>query len=436
METVNETTRRGFLKTAGVTAAGIAGATVAKSSVYAVAPPRAIGANDRITIGFIGCGGMGGGHIANFRSLAQQRNTQILAVCDPYLPRQESARQATGLPASAANKDYRRMLEMKDLDSVLIASPEHWHARQAIDAIAAGKHVYLQKPMTRHLEEAVALYRAVKASKSVVQVGSQAASDAKWHVAGKAVREGRIGNVVWGQGGYCRNVPDGEWNYGIDEGASPENLDWAMWLGPAPKVPFSKERYFRWRKYWDYSTGILSDLLPHVLHPLMIATGGGEYPARVTCTGTRKISLDRECPDTTHFLAEFPSGLTLMLAGSTVNEQNPEFMIRGEKANIYFGGAGVEIRPERPFSDEVEQERLPVNGPGEDHIVHENDWLTCIRTGKVPNCNIDLATKTQVTLSLAELSFTKGQTMGWDPVKMVAIPGSGHAPLQAQLGKG
>lgn len=466
-------TRRDFLKVAGTTAAGVlaAGLTsaaapreaeaavAAEKMASGIAVPvadtnkmtgtsggkfprgtvmakgRAIGANDRINVGFVGVGGMGGAHVGHFSADAKERNIVIGGICDVFQPRIDERKKRvmdtmSGAPVLVADKDYRRLLENKDIDAILIATPEHWHAQVAVHAMEAGKHVYIQKPMTRYLDEAFLVHDVAKRTGRVVQVGSQGCSDAKWHAAGKAIREGRLGQLVMGQGSYTRNSADGEWNYGIDDRLSKDTLDWDMWLGSAPKRPFdnsiggagggkeplrddAKARFARYRKYWDYSGGILGDLMPHKLHPFLIAAGKAEYPVRVSCIGTR-IGKDREVDDTVQVLAEFPGNWSMLFVGSTVNEQGMQDMIRGHKATIYFG-QNVELRPERPYSEEIEGGTVPLEGPtGEPHQRHEIDWLTCIRTGKTPNCNIDLATKVQTIISLAEMSGRWKKTLLFD----------------------
>ncbi|MCA1595406.1 MAG: Gfo/Idh/MocA family oxidoreductase, partial [Chloroflexi bacterium] len=308
------------------------------------------------------------------------------------------------------------------IDTIIVTTPEHWHAQVAIDAMEAGKHVYCEKPMTRYLNEAFALYDAQRRTGKVVQVGSQGCSDAKWWTAGRAVADGKIGQVVDAQGSYTRNSTDGEWNYYIDPSANPSNLDWSTWLGTAPERPWTDEgpsRFFQYRKFRDYSAGLLGDLLPHKAHPLMIALflDKPEFPVRVTTLGTRKISTDREVADNIHIVAEFATGATMYFLLSTVNEQGMDDLIRGHKATIYFGGGKVQIKPERAFGEDVDQQDIPVVGPGEDTNVHRADWFNCIRTGKIPNCNVDLAVKTQTLESMAEMSELGRRTLYFDPAK-------------------
>lgn len=423
--------RREFIKVAGVTAAGVMASSALGSKVFAQgapAPGRVIGANDRINVAFIGVGGMGGGHLSSMKGKEAEWNIACVAVCDVWEKRKKWAQGRAGCPDNMVFGDYRKLLEVKDIDAVVIATPDHWHAPIAIAAMEAGKHVYVEKPMTRTLEEAFKMHATAKKTKRVVQVGSQGCSDAKWHTAGQVIREGKIGKVLGAQGSYCRNNPHGEWNYGIDPDLTEQTCDWKMWLGNAPKRPFSPERFFRWRKFWDYGNGIIGDLWPHRLHPLLIAMNmTDQFPKRVACVGADCCNTDegygekRDVADFTMMTAEFPSGAQIYLLGSTVNEQGIPDMIRGNKATLYFGGGKVEVRPERPWTDEIEQENVPVVGPGESHDVHRLNWLECIRNGKEPNCGIDLGLRVQTIVSLAEMSYRQSKMALFDPDKQKVI---------------
>jgi predicted dehydrogenase len=404
--------RRAFLRAAGVATAGALMPGWAKSNAYALAPPRVIGANDRIGVGAIGCGGMGMTHIKSFLDQAKksEENLQVVAVCDIYEPRKNQARSLTG---GALHHDYRKLLEAKEVDVVMIATPEHLHAQQAIDAMEAGKDLYLEKPICRHMEEAKKIYDAAMKTGRIVQVGSQWTQEEKWTKAGELIKGGKLGKPVWSQTSYCRNSMEGEWNYGIDEGASPDNLDWNAFLGTAPKRPFDKDRFFRWRKYWDYSAGITSDLFPHVMHTLFLALAL-DFPTRVTATGGIYVHPDREVPDTIHLLADFPSGHTMLVAGCTANELGLETVIRGHKANMYLGGNQVVVRPERTFAEEVEESREGTADIGDPMRAHEKDFFRSVRSRKQPRCNIELAYKVHVTVGLAELAYRKNKMMQFD----------------------
>ena len=415
--------RRDFMRAAGATAAGVVAGSLL-GSTQSLAAPRVIGANDRISIGIIGVGGMGGGHLNMLKSMQQDQNIQVVGVCDVWDKRLESARNALSLPHTYAYKDYRKLLERDDIDEVLIATPDHWHAPIAIAAMESGKHVYCEKPMTHTMDEAITMWKTAKRTNRIVQVGSQGCTDTKWHKAGELVQAGRIGTVIWAQGGYCRNNPHGEWNYYIDPEANESNLDWKAWLGSAPKRPWSPDRYFRWRKFWDYGTGIIGDLWPHRLHPLTIAMAmTDQWPKRVACVGANICDTDkgygelRDVPDATMLSVEYPSGAMVFLSGSTVNERGVEDMIRGQKGNLYFGGGKVRIEPERPFSDEVEAKDEPYEGPGESQVDHHKNMFDCIRNNKAPNCNIDLAVRVQAIVSMAEKSYRESRMVSFNPEK-------------------
>jgi predicted dehydrogenase len=222
---------------------------------------------------------------------------------------------------------------------------------------------------------------------------------------------------VWGQSSYCRNSREGEWNYPIDSNANEQTIDWDEWLGNCPRVPFSADKFARWRKYSDYSAGILSDMFPHRLLPMMKALGP-EFPKRVTCIGTRSVHTDREVPDTQHIIAEFPSGYTMVVVGSTANEQGISDVIRGHKAAIYIGESSLELKPERPFADEIDPTTINITEPIEDLAAHHKDFFDCIRSGKTPNCDVELAAKAQVVISLAEISCRDNKIMCFDSDKL------------------
>ncbi len=423
-------TRREFLKTASVVAGSVAMTAAAKSSVYALAPSRVIGANDRINIGHIGVGGQGMTHVRLLKENSAANNTQSIAISDIYEPRKQAAKEFLGLDDAHVYQDYQKLLENPDVDVVWIASPEHWHYRMAMDAIHSGKDIYLEKPMTRYLDEALSLWRTVKGSDRIFQLGVQACTDQRWHVAGDAVKANRIGKIIWSQGSYCRNSKDGEWNYyTIEPQCTPQTLDWKRWLGPAPWHEFSRERYFRWRKFWDYSAGIDSDLFPHRVTPLMIGIGGAEFPERVVAVGGKWLSeTDRQVPDTFHLMADFPSKQTIVVVGSTANEQGLPDEIRGHHATLYLGGNSIDLRPERDWSDQIDAVTLQVTGPGEDIAAHEKNFLDCVRSRGVPNCDVDLAVRAHAVIAMAEMSYRQSKTMLFDPVRVHLIQGKEEKP--------
>lgn len=418
--------RRTFIKTAGAAAAAATAASAWKpSAAYALAPGRVIGANDRINVGYIGLGrhatGRGLYHLTQLAGKKQEYNIENVAICDIYDGYIDNCRKNHKFADSKVYRDYRKLLEDKDVDAVFISTPEHWHAIQSIEAAEAGKDIYVEKPMTRYFEETFKVRDAVVKNKRILQVGSQGCSDPKWAKAGELIDQGKIGQILWAQGSYCRNNPGGEWNYGVDEGANPQNLDWQAFLGPAPKRPFDKERFFRWRKYWDYSTGIVSDLFPHRFHPIMKATGLA-WPVRVTSNGGQynpRSKKDRDVADTVFVTVDFlgPKGpYTLILAGCTENEYGLEDVIRGQKGTLLLSNNRIELRPQRPFADEIDPETVTIGG--EFIEPHHKNFFDCIRSRQTPNCDIELATRVQATIALAERAYRENKTMLFDPATM------------------
>lgn len=415
-------TRREFLKKTATVTAALAAAPILRPTVYGQAPSpgKVLGANDRINLGFIGVGGQGmNAHVNISSANAQANNIAQVAVCDVWSNRVAAAKafiEKAGTGSNVATfDDYRRLLENKDIDAVVVATHDPNHAPVSIAAMESGKHVYCEKPMTRYLDEGFAVQETVKKTGKILQVGSQGCSAAAWHKAAEMIQDGKIGQLVWAQGYYCRNNPKGEWNYPIDEKATAQNVDWEKWLGPVKRrVPFDADAYFRWRKYYPYCAGLLGDLIPHRLLPLMLATGKPEFPSRVVCIGTKNVHSDkntpgtpeRDAPEHVEVLVEFPSGVSLVLVSSSVNARSPGFALYGQHATLEIGTSGerIELKPEKEFSEEIDPESIEGLKPTEDIGAHHANWFDSIRNNKQPNCGIDLALRAQAVISLAEMS--------------------------------
>jgi predicted dehydrogenase len=432
-------TRRSFIKKAATASAVVAGANLFKTPVYgadsAPSTGRVIGANDRIVLGIVGLGGQGMFHLRTAKAGGEKNNVTIGAVCDLWKKRLEAAKAEAGNNPKTYD-DYRKLLEDKDIDAVLCATVDHWHARISIDSMKAGKHIYVEKPMTRYLPEACEVWDTVKATGKVFQVGSQGCSDAKYHKAAELVKEGKIGPLVLGQGAYMRNNPKGEWNYSIDPDLKADNVNWKSWLGTDIKkqVDFNADHFFRWRKYYPYCAGLLGDLFPHRLHPLVLATANPQFPLRVAALGTKMIGTDkntpgtpvRDVPECLTLIAEFPSGYSLMVCSSSVNEVGVPDVIRGHMGTLFIGGNKVELKPERPFSEDIDPETHDNLVPVEDVGVHQANWFSCIRTNKLPNANIELAVRVQTVISLGEMADRLGITCHFDEKTRKVTDGTGR----------
>ena len=332
----NGVNRREFVtSTVGVSSAA---AMASSASAARPAAKRVIGANDRINVGFIGVGGRGSSLMRLVLRMAEQReDINVSAVCDVYQKRKRLAQERS--EAEFATLDYREVLARPDVDAVVVATPDHWHGQIALDALDQGKDVYLEKPMCHTIEEARRVAEKVKQTNGVLQVGSQTTSSRQWWKARKAIADGMIGPLLSSQGSYHRNSVRGEWNWQIDSDAGPAGtgdnyIDWKTWLGPAPKRSWEPERFFRFRKYWDYSGGIATDLFYHVVAPLNICWEEPQFPYRVAATGGIYAFKDREVPDTFNLLADFAKGHSLVLSSSMANSTHIPGLLRGQHGTI------------------------------------------------------------------------------------------------------
>ncbi len=398
-------------------AAAVASVNLFKTPVYgqtqATAPGSVVGANNRLAVAYIGVGNQGMAHVRSQKENAAANNIAQVAVCDLSKTRLKDAKDFIGGDCQTYD-DHRKLLERKDIDAITIATVDHWHVQCAIDALQAGKHVYVEKPISRYLEEVFALEKVVKSTGKKLQVGSQICSDATWHKAAELIKSGAVGQLVLAQDSYMRNNPKGEWNYDIKDWCKPDDLDWERWQGKVHnKIPFNPDAYFRWRKYYPYCAGLLGDLVPHRLHPLMLATGAPEYPSRVVALGNKSWHTDkntsgtpeRDSPEELELIAEFPSGLNIMVTSSSVNEIGLNSMIRGHKATLYMGANSVDLKPEKAFADDIEPQSFDHLEPSGQKIPEmEKNWFDAIRTGAEPYGNIDLAVRVQTVISLAEMS--------------------------------
>jgi predicted dehydrogenase len=326
--------RRSFLQT---------GAALAAGQIVKAAP------NERITVGHIGAG-------ARAHELMQavmaNPNTEIVGVVDAYMGRVERAIDRTGGRAKAY-PNHHDLLADKSIDAVVIATPDHWHKQIILEALRAGKDVYSEKPMTYRSAEGVEIIEAARQTQRVIQVGSQGMSSKTEQVAKDWVRSGKLGKITMIRASYNRNTAEGAWLYPIPPDASPKTVNWDMFLGPAPKRPFSLERFFRWRCFSDYSGGIATDLFVHLcttIHYLMDA----KMPSRAMAMGELyRWKESRDVPDTLNAILEYPEGFTVSLSSTFNNEfsQQAGFKILGTEGTLVLGGEGAAFYPEALVSD-------------------------------------------------------------------------------------
>jgi len=403
--------RREFLRRA----AGAAAAFGAASRVFgAPGSPKALGANDRINTGHIGVGGMGTGHLRTLVGMAAkpELNVRVAAVCDIYDPRKERAADISKAKVYHAHED---LLADKDVDAVIIATPAHNHAHQTLDALEAGKDVYCEKPMTLYWQDARRVAEAARRTNRITRVGVQGASDGKMWRVRQLIDDGRIGKLVWTTKGDCRNTRHGVFNYGIRP-ATPKSLDWKRFLGPAPFRPFEPERFFRWRKYWEYGGGLAGDILFHQLGHTMVAVGP-QFPTRAVAAGGTYVDLDSEIPDVFHMMLDYPGGFTVVLVCSMVNAANVPYVFRGHKASLFVEGGSVVLRPERQFRDEIAEERfgpLPVDW-------YMLNFLHSVRSRQPTHIPFEVGYRVAVGIDLANQAFRQRKAALFDPANEKAL---------------
>ncbi|MEX2262630.1 MAG: Gfo/Idh/MocA family oxidoreductase [Bryobacteraceae bacterium] len=394
------TSRREFV---GATAAALA---TARS--YA----QVSGANDRLRIGVIGCGGMATGHMRALVGMKEKDNVEVAAVCDVYEPRLQKAAELTG---GKTYKDYRELLVNKEIDYVLIATPEHWHFQMAMDAAAAGKHIYCEKPMTQNAEQARKLVPRIRQAGVKMQVGVQGMSDESYETAWKYVQEGVLGAVVIAQIDYSRQYTDDFWVYKTDPDVRPgENLDWKAWLGSAPKRPFDPDRFFSWRRYWDYSGGIASDLFIHrvtriikslnLTFPETAVGSGGKFQFKESAA---------EIPDTMNMMLDYPGGPTVLLVSSMANDTPVDHVLRGHKATLHFNREGFVIKPQRAFAKEMKEIVYRKTG-AESVELHHRNLQNAIRHNEPLKCDCNLGYYGVVAADMGVQSYRKRKYMAWD----------------------
>jgi predicted dehydrogenase len=435
-------TRRRFL--------GTGAALTAAATLPSWARPR--GANQRLALGVIGTGGMGTAHTRGLMERAERDNLRVLKVCDVYQRRLRNALSIIGGEPGAATMEYRDVLDDRSIDAVVIATPDHWHTKIAIEAMEAGKAVYCEKPLSLTIEQAIACRDAVRRTGRVLQVGPQGTSEDRFWKARDAIAAGRIGKVTWSQGGYCRNSREGQFNWHIDPDAGPSqprNVDghvwWDRWLGwewgLAEHIPWNADHFFRFRKYWAYNGGVATDLLYHKLAPLLLAITGpdGEYPRRVAANGGLYIERDeRDIPDNFFMMADYPSDHTVLLASVMTNDEGLADVIHGQHGTMDLKGNLV-IREQAAWAPEFRRanegafvQRVagasgtdavnpdPPHGKASFEIAaesrrdHMGNFLDAVRGEARPHCNVELGCSTMVAIKMAVESYRTGRTLEWD----------------------
>ncbi len=434
-ETKNTVSRRRFIQTS------TAGATLMATATSAVA--ASTDANSKLRIGFIGVGGRCQAHVDSAIQLHSRGGTvELAAVCDVY--NRNNTRTAAKIEWKTGKRptitgDYRDIINDKSIDAVVIATPDHWHARQTIDALKAGKHVYCEKPMTHTVEEALAVHKAWKESGLVMQVGVQSTSLPVWGKVNEAIRAGELGKVLQYQTEFFRNSDMGQWRYyGLSKDMSPKNIDWDMFLGRefdlAPDMPFDRAKYAQWRCYWDFGSGMFTDLFVHRTTSMLKATGL-RFPGRVVGAGGTYLEYDgRGVPDVATVAADFPEGVqglvtATMCCGNTPIRQ----MIRGHHASVVFGTGeeftGYDVVAERPqvtHDSSIVDKRVEVGKVENTSLTHFQNFTEAVAAGDpdAVNCSPELGAAAMTVVKLGARSYREGKVYHFDRDSMTFSDGN------------
>src|ERR1700728_2730260 len=334
--------RRDFFKVASAASAGamLAGRVHALEAAQGE-PAAPVAANDHIQIALIGAGGQGQ---SDTSVAVQVPGVKLVAVADCYDGRLAHSKEVWGTDIQTT-RDYSEVLARKDIDAVIIGTPDHWHKQASIDAMHAGKDVYCEKPMIHLYSDGPAMIEASKATGKILQIGSQRVSSIVYAKAKELLASGAIGKLNMVTAWWDRNSSIGAWNYTVPLDASTETCDWPRFLGTAPKIPFSGERFFQWRKWKDYGSGVAGDLFVHLFSGTHFITGS-KGPTRAMATGGLRFWKDgRDVYDVLLALLDYPEGFNLSLRVNFVDggEEGEGFFFTGSEGVIELAGNSVTV---------------------------------------------------------------------------------------------
>ncbi len=419
---MSQFTRRDFTKSA--TAAGVSSA---------ISYSRILGANDQVKLGFIALGNRGDQVLDAFLA---HKDCLVTGICDIHQPYMDFASKKIGASPKQF-KDYRKVLEMKDVDAVVINTPDHWHALQTIAACQAGKDVYVEKPLSLCVAEGRKMVEAVRKHKRVSQVGIHRRSSQFVREAAEIVRSGYIGKVTAVRAFHIQN----EWPKGIGNPPNekpPADFDWEAWLGPAPMKAYNKNRtFYRFRWFWDYSGGQLTNFGVHYLDAIQWALGQDRPNAVTAMGGKSAIEDNREIPDTMEVMWQYPGGTLVTFTQINTNAapgglNNGEIEFRGTKGTLYLKGNGYEVVPDAMSPNEFFA-RTPLDrsldnwrkgskpdieakkSEGDANTTHHaRNFLDCVRSRKETNCDIEVGHRSTSAPLIGNIAYKQKAFLEWD----------------------
>jgi predicted dehydrogenase len=401
--------RRRFLQGSALAAAGLGLARPnAATAAQGTTPP-----SDRLRVGLVGCHGMGW---ANLRSLLKVEGVECAALCDVDqrdLERRTKDLREAGRPAPRLYRDYRKLLDDKDVDAVVIATPDHWHCLMLVDALAAGKHVYVEKPLAHSIAEARAMLAAARRSDRIVQVGQWQRSGEHYAQALEVVRSGSLGNIrlvkVWAYQGWMKPVPV------QPDSAAPPEVDYDLWLGPAPKRPFNANRFhFTFRWFWDYAGGLMTDW---GVHEIDIALFGmrASAPKSVMASGGKLAYPDdaSETPDTLQAVFEYDGFNMLWEHATGIDGGNygrtEGIAVIGNNGTVVVDRGGWELLAETEDRDGRRRDAVYLDN-------HTRNFVEAIRRSdpSLLKCGIETGSVAAINAHMGNIAFKVGRKVSWD----------------------
>ena len=446
---MHELNRRGFIKVAGAaSAASLLNGRIHALSALQAEPARQVSANDHIQIALIGAGIQGQ---TDTRFALQVPGVKLVAVADCYDGRLAHCKELWGNDLFTT-RNYAEILARKDIDAVIIATPDHWHKQAAVDAMKAGKDVYCEKPMIHLYSDGPEMIETARSTNRILQVGSQRVSSILYKKAKDLLDSGAIGQLNMVTARWDRNSSMGAWNYTVPLDASPETCDWPRFLGTAPKIPFNAEHFFQWRKWKAYSSGVAGDLFVHLFSGTHFITGS-HGPTRAMATGALRYWKDgRDVCDVMLGLFDYREGFNLSLRVNFVDggEESEGFIFTGSEGTMEIGGGAVVVNrvPQQKapgyvigtYTDAMQKqiieeynqkypvrERASVLGGYEkflapqeyaDNYDHFNNFFASVRTRKQPVEDAVFGFRAAGAALLSNLSVERGQVVNWDPDAM------------------
>ncbi len=442
--------RRGFLKAAGAATTGsLLGARLDALAGIQADAGRPVAANDRIQIALIGAGGQGQG---DTKTALRVPGVKLVAVADCYNGRLEHSKELWGNDIFTT-RDYGEILARKDIDAVIVGTPDHWHKQASVDAMKAGKDVYCEKPMIHLYADGPEMIETARATKRILQVGSQRVSSVIYQKAKDLLASGAIGQLNMVTAHWDRNSTMGAWSYTVPPDASPETCDWPRFLGTAPKIPFSAEQFFQWRKWKAYGSGVAGDLFVHLFSGTHFITGS-HGPTRGMATGGLRFWKDgRDVPDVMLGLFDYPEGFNLSLRVNFVDggEESEGLVFTGSEGTMEIAGGSVSVgrtpREKEPgymigsfteatqkqFLQEYRKKYPPANPEGEppvgfekyvappgysDSYDHFRNFFAAVRSRQPVVEDAVFGFRAAGAALLSNLSLERGAVVGWDPEAM------------------